>query len=321
MIVISIFGIDIIQKKKMLRVFCILSLLTGFLTQALAQASSVEHVFTLNETNAVEGMTYDPISKHFYFGADTDFKILRYTLTGKAAGFIDGANDGMTSVLGMTVDSDKHDLWICGAITVDKVKVRTMFRYDLNTLKLIERYPDESKQAKLFNDVAITSDGTVYTTDTYTKSLYKVDTVSKTSVLYLQHDLLEDGNGISAHGDVLYISTAKGITRVNTNDKSVAVAPLEGWMIAGSDGLYFYKNSLIGIQNVFFPLTVVRYFLDDSGTKIQRGSTLAAGHTLFNCPTTGAVIGDEFYFMGNNNISTRKENRKKVTIVKLQLSN
>jgi hypothetical protein len=74
--------------------------------------------------------------------------------------------------------------------------------------------------------VAITADGAVYTTDTYSASLYKVDTVAKVVTLYLRSGSLDDGNGITAQSNTFYVSTRKGIIRVNTLDKSIALTPL-----------------------------------------------------------------------------------------------
>ena len=287
---------------------------------AWSQSYKVESAFTLNESSVVEGMTYDPAAKNFYFGEDHNFRILRYTFSGKPAGYIDAAKDGMTAVLGMTVSTRTNQLWICGAIKEDTVQVQCVFQYNLKDGKLIRRYPDTSRKAKLFNDVAITGDGSVYVTETYTKSLYNIDSASGAAVLYMQNDFLQYPNGIKANGNILYISTARGITRLNTSDKSIALAPLENWVIVGNDGLYFYKGSLVGIQNVVFPPVVARYYLDSTGTKITRGETLAAGHPSFVIPTTGVIVDDVFYFMGNNNLKTKNEERTKITVMKIKLS-
>jgi hypothetical protein len=226
----------------------------------------------------------------------------------------------MTAVLGMTVNTKTNQLWICGAIKEDTIQVQCVFQYNLKDGKLIHRYPDTSRKAKLFNDVAIAGDGSVYVTDSYTKSLYKIDTVSKSAVLYLEHNLLQYANGIKANGNILYVSAGNSIARVNTADKGISTVELENWLVLGNDGLYFYKNSLVGIQNVIFPPVIARYYFNDSGTKMIKGETLAAGHPSFVIPTTGVIVDDEFYFMGNNNLKAKKEDRKKITVMKIRLT-
>jgi hypothetical protein len=279
----------------------------------------VQHAFTLADNpSIIEGMSYDPVSKLFYFGESTMKRMLIYTLSGKRAGYIDAAKDGMTSVLGSIVDTNKRHLLICGAIDTGSKKRMCVFRYDLNNGKLISKLPDTSGKAKLFNDVTITSDGSVYVTDTYVKTIYTTDAADKVMTEYLQSDLLRDANGITSNGDTLYVSTSRGIVRINTKSKEITALPLDNFMIAGIDGLYYYKNSLIGIQNVFFPVTIVRYFLDNKQNRLSSAQVLSSGHPSFVIPTTGAIAGNQFYFMSNNNIGKEeilKKNTRKTSVL------
>lgn len=295
-----------------------------------AQEKKVQHAFDLNEIPAIiEGMAYDSIGGNFYFGESVHFRILRYSRDGKSAGYIDAAKDGMTSVLGMSVSKPDHQLWVCGAITVEGKKTQCLFQYNLKDGKLVNRFPDTSGKAQLFNDVAITTNGGVYITDTYTKSLYTIDKTTKVATLYLQSDSLKDSNGITADGNTLYVSTSRGFARINTIDKTLTLTNLKDFIIAGNDGLYFYNNSLIGIQNVFFPITIGRYFLDSTGKNIRNAVVLAADDPLFVIPSTGAIVDDNFYFMANTNIGNEellksekgsKNKLKKVSLAKIPLT-
>ena len=284
----------------------------------------LQNAYTLKENPAIiEGMTYDPIGKNFYFGESTSKHILRYTSAGRSAGFIDAAKDGMTSVLGMSVNTKTHHLWICGATDTGTNKMMCMFQYDLSNGKLVSKLPDTSGKAKLFNDVTITDDGSVFVTETYSRTLYTADPDNGVMTSYMEHDLLRDANGITSCGDTIYISTSRGIVRINTENKNITSIPLDEFMIAGIDGLYYYRNSLIGIQNVFFPVNIIRYYLDNKNQKISKAEILASGHPSFVIPTTGAIVNNDFYFMSNNNIGTEdasapnKVNMKKVKPVKI----
>jgi hypothetical protein len=296
-----------------------------------AGARAQQNVFSLKEIPAIiEGMTYDPVGKNFLFGESTKKRILKYTRTGQPAGVIDAVKDGMTSVLGMTVNTKTHHLWICGAIDTGINKTMCIFQYDLANNRLVKKLPDTSKKAKLFNDVTITSDGSVFVTDSYDRSIYTADTVNGIMVRYLQNDLLRDANGITSHGDTMYVSTSRGITRITTKDKQITSLPLDEFMIVGIDGLYYYKNSVIGIQNVIFPISINRFYLDNKINRLSKGKVLASDHASFVIPTTGAIVDDEFYFMSNNNIGTEdasaheKVNMKKVkpvTVSRISLTN
>lgn len=301
-----------------LKQFVILLIIYSLTTQE-AQSQQLEYAFTLDETPAVvEGMTYDPKGGHFYFGEDNSKRILRYTKDGKPAGFINGRAYGMTGVAGMRVTTAPHELWVCGALDTGVNRVRCIFQFDLSNGSLIAKYPDTSRKATFFNDIAITANGEVICTDTYSKSLYTADRKSKAAVLYMRGDSLSDGNGITADGNLLYISTRRGFTKLNTNDRSLSIVALQHRYTAGNDGLYFYKNSLVGIQNVFYPFTVARYFIDDRGTRITHARILASEDPSFWIPTTGAIVDDYFYFMTNNNLKD-KTRREKIVVGRIKL--
>lgn len=281
------------------------------------QLRPVEHVFTFQgDPVTVEGMTYDPVDQVFYFGSDNEYKILKYGIDGKALGYIDGKANGMTSVLGMSISKERH-LWVCGAIGKDSLKVRCIFQFDLKSGKLLGKYPDTSKKAKLFNDITITSDGNVFCTDTYSTAVYKVNVNKKITEVFTQSDLLADGNGITTDGKFLYVSVARGIAKLDPQTKEVLLIDDGRWYLAGYDGIYFGDNSIVGIQNCFVPACVNRFYLDATKTKFERMVTLSAADPAYYTPTTGYVIGDWLYFMGVNNIGVKKEQKKNMTIVRL----
>jgi hypothetical protein len=119
------------------------------------------------------------------------------------------------------------------------------------------------------------------------------------------------------------IATLYLTTQIDTENNHVSKLNLDNFIIAGNDGLYFYENSLIGIQNVLFPISVNRFYLDLEQKKLIRGEVLSAGDTALVVPTTGVIVGDEFYFMSNNNIGTEdpssptKADMKKVKPVRV----
>lgn len=293
-----------------------------FVVNALT-AQRPQVVFELKENPAIiEGMTVDAGNDVFYFGESISKHLLKYSKKGESLGYIDAGKDGMTSVLGMTVRA--HHLWVCGAIRQQEQDIMCVFQYDTQSGKLLHRYPDTSGRAKLFNDIAIAADGSAYATDAYTRALYKIDTSSRMAILFLQSDSLKDANGITSNGDYLFVSTSRGFAKVNILTRNITLVNLRNFMTAGIDGLYYYNNSLIGIQNVFFPVTIGRYYFNENATVINNAKALATNDPLFVIPTTGAIDGNDFYFMANNNLGLEKEAAKKnplkkVSVVKLVL--
>src|SRR4029077_18933565 len=68
---------------------------------------------------------------------------------------------------------------------------------------------------------------------------------------------------------------------------------------ASMDGVYFYRGSLVGIQNGIHPGRVVRFYLDSTLTKIVRSEILETYNPAFENPTTGGLHGDSLLFMAN----------------------
>ncbi len=60
--------------------------------------------------------------------------------------------------------------------------------------------------------------------------------------------------------------------------------------------MYFYKGSLVGIQNPdLHPSRVVRYFLNPQLDAITRAEVLETYNPLFEIPTTGTLVDDALF--------------------------
>jgi hypothetical protein len=65
-------------------------------------------------------------------------------------------------------------------------------------------------------------------------------------------------------------------------------------------GMYFYKNSLIAIQNGIRPHRVVRFFLNKNFDGVERAEIIEANNPLFNEPTLGVLVQGTFYYVANS---------------------
>ena len=104
--------------------------------------------FTIPQTDfLVEGVAYDPLSKTFYFGSILKQKIISIDSKGKVSDF-SSASDGLWSVLGMSVDAKRRILWASSAMIKELGNAETksaIFKYDLNTKKMISRFSFRTK--------------------------------------------------------------------------------------------------------------------------------------------------------------------------------
>jgi hypothetical protein len=72
--------------------------------------------------------------------------------------------------------------------------------------------------------------------------------------------------------------------------------------LAGIDGLYWYKDGLVGVQNSTSLRRVTRWKLSRDGHSVVAAQTLERGTEMVRDPTTGAILDHQFYFMANTGI-------------------
>jgi hypothetical protein len=108
----------------------------------------------------------------------------------------------------------------------------------------------------------------------------------------------EPSNGIAVSSDdkVLFVAGWLGVARVDIASGLVKMlAKPKSISDAGVDGMYFYKGSLVGIQNPdLHPGRVMRYYLNPTMNRIERGEVLESYNPLFEVPTTGTLVDDSF---------------------------
>jgi hypothetical protein len=68
------------------------------------------------------------------------------------------------------------------------------------------------------------------------------------------------------------------------------------------DGLYFYKGSLVAVQPFAERKKVVRYHLDKMANAVTKAEVIEAEHPLFIQPTTGVLVGKDFYYIANSQL-------------------
>ena len=81
--------------------------------------------------------------------------------------------------------------------------------------------------------------------------------------------------------------------------------------LKGTDGILFYKNSLITIQNGVQPNRVVRHFLDASGNSFTRYEYIDNAHPAFGEPTIGSLNNNTLFYVANSQWSAYEDGRIK----------
>ena len=267
-----------------------------------------ETAFILEERDLIpEGIAYDPTEKAFYLSSIYKRKIVKITSDGKVSDLIPTGADEIEQVLGMKVDA-RGLLWACNNTPEhDTVrKISNVHVYDLRTKKMVKRFKLEDDNRHLFNDIYITKAGDVFVTDTHAGMVWLVRKDSKTLEEFTKRGSVPFANGITATPDekFLIVSTggAQGVVRVDVSTKQISSIPNDRYMMTGYDGLYQYNNTLIGVQNTFFPESIQKVTLNASSDRAERIDFLCDRDAKFNAPTTGVIVGDEFYFIANSQL-------------------
>jgi hypothetical protein len=265
-------------------------------------------VFSLPEKDLIpEGIAYDPVENAFYVGSVQKCKIIKIDKHAKISDFTQTRQDDLISVLGIRVDSKRRLLWAVTSygfyrVGIPKELLGTtgVFKYDLKTKKLLRKYMLPQKENHMLNDLTIASKGDVYITDWRVPAIYLISL--ETDAIKKFCDLPRRPNGIDISGDETRLFIAGngiGVLDISTKIFQELKHPVN--MYLSGDGLYYYQNGLIAVQNGGLR-KITRFYLNEEQDKIIRSQPLEAYHSLFNLPTTGVIIDKHFYYIANSQL-------------------
>jgi len=261
---------------------------------------------------APEGIAYDPVDKSFYVGSISKHKIVRVAADGSVKDFKASQQDGLGATLGMKVDAQRRFLWVTSDFFEGDPKASraALYQYNLSTGALRFKHQLPPGAEGFLNDVALDFKGEAFTTNSTTGEVFRASPDRDGLELFLPRDAVGQANGIavSPGDEVLFVAGWIGVARVDIATKQFKLlAKPHNVSDAGLDGMYFYKGSLVGIQNPdLHPARVVRYFLNPQMDAITRAEVLETYNPLFEIPTTGTLVGDSLYFMANTQIDKMK---------------
>ena len=268
--------------------------------------------FTVREKGLItEGLAFDPFEETFFVSSVHKRKILSLNKTGEVKTFA-SEQEGLFSVLGMSVDAKRRHLWVTSAAFPQMVNfkkeeqgVSAVFKFDLRSKKLLKKYvlTNETKKHAL-GDLAIHSNGDVFTTDSLSAAVYVIRADKDEIELFLENAGFGSPQGLAFSGDERHLFMADystGLFDIDVKTKNVVhLSPIPGATLLGIDGLYFHKGTLIGVQNGVAPQRVVRVRLSKYLSRAERLDVLEANNPVFLEPTLGVMVDGTFYFIANS---------------------
>ena len=253
-----------------------------------------------------EGMAYARFNGRVYAGS-VKRKIIWTDSSGTVHDLVTVAQDGLAYVAGLHVDEQRKQLWAVsskfGNAPELKDAIVGLFQYDLVSGKVLKVFKAPNASSGYLNDVTLVpSTGVAYTTNTAEGSVYSTNAKTNTLDRFLPPGSVAGANGIALGDDekFLFVAGDFGIFRVDVNTKKVVELSKPADVIdASMDGLYFYRGSLVGIQNGIHPGRVMRFYLDSALGSITRAEIVETYNPEFENPTTGSLDSDSFLFMAN----------------------
>ena len=272
-----------------------------------------EIAFQLPERDLIpEGICYDPEDDLFYLGSIRTSKILKISRDGHVGVFVQPTGGEDRGYLGMRVDLNRRILWANWHQDLkpnDPDPKRQLLtgisKFDLESGQLIREYLiEKTDKNHLFNDVAIAQDGTVYFTSFSYGVIYTINSVTDEIQEYLQmpEGIWNNGIDITPDDRYLFVVGSDRIFRADLETKELLELPPPDEAVIGyGDGLYFHEGNLLAItvhrEGEELVNRVIRLHLSDTLDQIAAIDVLDQDHPLYSNPTTGAIVGDWFYYI------------------------
>jgi sugar lactone lactonase YvrE len=277
-----------------------------------APVGSSSTAFTVPEKGLVtEGVAYDPAEDAFYVSSVRARKIFKVGRDGHVKEFA-GESNGLWSAMGMKVDARRRQLWVATAAVPQMTNYRKeedgqsgILKFDLKTGKLTGKYilPNTPRPHWL-GDLTLDSRGDVFATDSLTPALYVLREGSERLEPLIEGAPFVSPQGLAFSDDeqsLFLADYAKGLFVYDVKTGGLAqLSHGPNVALIGIDGLYFYKRSLIAIQNGTRPHRVVRVFLSADFKRAERLEVIEANNPLFDEPTLGVIVKESFYYVADS---------------------
>lgn len=311
-----------------------------------------EIAFCLAEKDLMpEGIAFDPVRETFYIGSYYKRKILSIAKDGCVNDFVTEGQDGLWNVAGIRVDAERRILWINSAATGElrlgvtgRPVESGVFAYDLDQKKFLKKYtPREIIADHAFNDMVVTSSGDLFVTDSLFGAVYRISRAKDSIEVFIKPKTFTYPNGIaiSENEQFLYVAHEEGISAIDLATRSeVILTPPEAMTLCGIDGLYYHRGSLVAIQSDNWKGRIIQFYLRpttdpqkrpekaNKGGKYKAFPTHSAdcvagwriiesGNPIFEMPTTGVIVGNEFYYIANSQLNRLREGGEITSVDKL----
>lgn len=258
-----------------------------------------------------EALAWDPKRKAFLVGSVREGAIHLADSNGKLSDFVKAdATNGLWGVYALAVDAAHDKLYALSngvphfqGFNADMVGKAALVEFSLSSGKFLHRYPAPDDTKHILSSIALDAKGGVYVADGVNNQIFRLD--NGAMKLMLGNPALTGIRGMAITPDaktMYFADESLGIFGVDLSKNApfnLAFNPAR-LVLGGIDGLYWYDGTLVAIQSNMTPKRVIRLKLSDDGRGIVSAQPLDAAQPAFELPTTGAVVGNDLYFIANS---------------------
>lgn len=258
-----------------------------------------------------ESIAYDSQKGDFYVSGFHLRKIIRVDSSGNVSDFIGEMQDGIWAVSGIKIDTIRRVLWATTVAAPQMINFEEsedgqtgIFKYDLDSGELLNKFVLKEDEAHWLGDLEIHPNGTIYTTDSKQPYIYCIKFESDSLEKWINHSDFVSLQGITLNNSASHLFVAdyrNGIFKIDLTSQQVT--PLNvpsNASLKGIDGMYFYENSLITIQNGLRPMRVMQHYFEDNQTTFDHSEMLDHHHPAFDEPTLGVITESDFFYIANS---------------------
>jgi hypothetical protein len=277
---------------------------------------------------------WDPTRESYLVANAREGAVFRVSTTGETETLLAADEEnGLWSLFGLEVDADNDRLWLTTAASPNFVGFKTedagrsaLVEVRLSNLEIIARYPVPADgRPHRLGDLALASGGDVYTVDTILPIVYKLDREQGRLQAYVASADSVSFRGIAASDDgkMLYVADYEmGLVALDLEGRQAKrVTGPETLNFGGIEGLEFWNNHLVVIQNGNPPQRILRLALADDRVTVDSVSPLAVAQPFFNYPNYGTVVNGRLVFFTDSHWVAGDQELEPVRVASTDVAN
>ena len=213
----------------------------------------------------------------------------------------------MYGVFGMKLDPKNRLLWVASSATPEVEGTEAeqgragVFCFSLDGA-LVASYPAPTDgKAHVFGDLALGASGEVFVTDSLTGEVFVAKNNRMEVLLPSGYLRSPQGIAVSPDGAGLWVADyTSGLYWVEVSTKEVhQIETPDNVSRCGMDGLIWFGDSLLIVQNGARPARVLRLWLAKNNG-VTKAESLERGHQEMIEPTLGVMAGQRFCYIASS---------------------